>query len=105
MSQDIRDYRLERVDKVPREARQLSVTATVGPTVHEQPRGVQLTLETEQTHSYARLTQQQVYDLIEVLLHRVNPGAGDWEATLYGSGRATVLPDGSLLDTEDQIDE
>lgn len=98
MSQDLRDYKLCRVDDNRNEASKLSVTATVGPTCRgeiEGTRGVQVTLATSNGHSYARLSEPQIKDLIEALENRIDPEEDEFEATLFGVDRVTVLPDGT----------
>jgi hypothetical protein len=94
MSQDLRDYRLIRLDERPNEARELSVTATVGPSTDgDNKRGVQFTLDTPDGFAYARVSQEQIQDLIEVLSARIDPDTPP-EATGIEATRKTVQPDG-----------
>lgn len=98
MSQDIRDYELFRVDEMPNEALMMSLTATVGPSGHgeiEDRRGVQITLNTPAGFAYARLSEPQVRDLIEVLQKRVDPDNDVHEATGWEAERVQISPGGS----------
>ena len=102
MSQDIRDYELYRVDKNDIEAGKLGLTATVGPTGHgeiEETRGVQITLHAPGGIVYARMSEPQIRDMIEVLEQRINPDETP-EATGWESDRKTVLPTGEIDESE-----
>ena len=106
MSQDLRDYELYRVDKNDREAKTMSVTATVGPSGHgeiDEMRGVQITLETPNGYGYARISEPQIRDLIQVLQARLNPDS-PFEATGWQADRLRIKPDGSIAQL-DGIDE
>lgn len=100
MSQDLRDYRLYRVDENIREAREMGVTATVGPTGHgkiDARRGVQITLRAPSGIVYARVSEPQIRDLIEVLEKRLDPD--DVLKAIGGEAdRETVSPSGTTLE-------
>lgn len=96
MSQDIREYPTCRVDGDDHEARYLSVTATVGPTGDgeiDDTRGVQFTLETPSGYAYARVSEPQIRDLIDVLERRISPDESP-EATGIDAEKRTVYFDG-----------
>lgn len=97
MSQDLREYELFRVDNADHEASRMDVTATVGPSGHgdiDDRRGVQLTLVTPAGTAYARVSEPQVRDLIDVLRKRVDPDDEVHEATGWGADRVRIGPDG-----------
>lgn len=100
MSQDLRDYRLYRVDEDSREASEMGVTATVGPTGHgeiDDSRGVQITLRAPYGTIYARISEPQTRDLIEVLEKRLDPD-DEYEATGWEANRECVSPRGTILE-------
>lgn len=97
MSQDLRDYDLYRVDENDREAVEMGVTATVGPSGNgeiDETRGVQITLETPSGYAYGRVSEPQIRDLIWVLQSRIDPDTPP-EATGWDADRLTINPDGS----------
>ena len=101
MSQDLRDYDLFRVDDNPTEATRMSVTATVGPSGHgeiDTKRGVQFTLQTPAGTTYARVSEPQVRDLIDVLQKRVDADDDVHEATGWRAERVQISPDGTRKD-------
>ena len=99
MSQELREYRLEQLDDDSDEARRMHVTATVGPiTDEDRTRGVQLTLETDNGYAYARVSEQQIQDLISVLSARITPEIPP-TATGIEANSQVVESDGSKTDT------
>ena len=96
MSQDLRDYDLMRVDKADAEASEMSITATVGPNSQSgNRRGVQFTLKTPNGYAYARVSEDQIRDLIRVLEDRVKTDVG-FTATGYEADRLRVDVDGNV---------
>jgi len=102
MSQDLRKYRLRRLDEADAEASELSVTATVGPTAdedtsREHTRGVQITLRTPNGTAYGRVTEDQIRDLLGVLKMRIDPEM-PYEATGWKATDVSVKPDGTVTE-------
>lgn len=96
MSQDLRDYDLIRLDENDAEASNLSVTATVGPNSQTgKMRGAQITLDTPNGTAYARMTEEQLRDLIRVLESRVFVDGG-FTATGIEAERLEVEPEGNV---------
>ena len=110
MSQELRDYDLIQVDNryrdQPNEARRMSITATVGPTddTTDNTRGVQITLDTDAGYAYARVSEDQIRDLLRVLQSRINPDS-PFEATLGGADRLNIRPNGSVAELERLSDD
>lgn len=101
MSQDLREYRLKPVDGVQHEADRLAVTATVGPYGEDDsPRGAQITLNSRSGTVYARLSEQQLRDLVDVLDRRTAPDEPP-TATGIEADYRVVNPDGSVLERVD----
>ena len=109
MSQDLRDYDLYQLDRNSNEAHRMSLTATVGPTGHgeiDDTRGVQITLDTPAGTAYARISEPQIRDLINVLEKRVDPDEGIHEATGWEAERVKISRTGErkdrVLDTDSE---
>ena len=96
MSQDLRDYDLLRLDENDAEADTMSVTATVGPNSESgNIRGIQLTLDTPNGYAYARVSEDQIRDLIKVLESRIQEGSG-FTATGIEADRLKVDENGEI---------
>lgn len=95
MSQDLRTYRLKRVDEADNEAGKLAVTATVGPSSEKGMRGVQLTLMTPNGTAYGRVTEAQLHDLVGVLNLRVDDNL-PYEATGWQASDVVVNREGEI---------